>query len=119
MTPKESHGREPLGALEAQGIPWEGTLGSPREPMGGDPREPKGAHGSPWSGTLGSPRDPMGGDPWEPKGPHGRGPLGAQGIAWERTLVGSGTTKDQFGASWGLQEPFWRFSVTKRRFKKS
>ena len=65
---------------ESQGIPWEGTLGSPSDPMGGDPWEPTGSHGrgplgaqgSHGRGTLGSPRDPTG---WEP--------LGAQGIPWE------------------------------------
>ena len=77
---------------------------------------------APWEGALGSPRDPMGGDPWEPKRPHGRGPLGAQRIPWEG-ILGSpgrgpflespGTTEDQFGGSWGLQEPFWRCSVMK------
>ena len=105
--PKRPHGRGPLGA---QGTPWEGTLGSPRDPMGGDPWEPKGSHGR---GTLGSPRDPMGGDPREPKGSHGRGPLGAQGIPWEGTLGSPGTTEAQFEASWGLQGPFWMYSVLK------
>ena len=46
----------------------------------------------------------MGGDPW-------RGPLGAQGIPWEGTFGSPGTTEVQFGASWGLQGPFWRCSV--------
>ena len=49
--PKGSHGRGPLGA---QGIPWEGTLGSPRDPMGEDPREPGDHRGSVWR-QLGSP----------------------------------------------------------------
>ena len=78
--------------------------------MGGDPWEPKGPHGRgplgaqgiPWEGTLGSPRDPMGGEP-----------LGAQGIPWEGTLGSPGTTEAQFEASWGLQGPFWRYSVLK------
>ena len=78
MSPKESHGRRPLGAQE---IPWEGN-------------------------------------PWEPKGSRGRGPKGAQEIA-EGTLGSPGTTEAQFGGSWGLQEPFWRYSVMKRLFKKS
>ena len=56
----------------------------------------------PCEGTLGSPRDPLGGEP-----------LGAQGIPWERTLGSPWTTEDQFGGSWGLQEPFWRYSVLK------
>ena len=121
-----------MGPLGAQGIPWdgllgsqgtlgEGTLASPREPMGVYPWEPKGSHGMvplgaqwiPWEETLGSPRDPMGGDPREPKGSHGRGPLGAQGIPWEGTLGSPGTTEDQFGGNWGLQEPFWMYSVMK------
>ena len=82
--------------------------------MGGDPWEPKGAHGR---GTLASPKDPMGGDPRQPKGSHGKGPLGPPGIQWEGTLGREGTlgspetTEDKFGASWSLQEAFWRYSV--------
>ena len=132
--PRNGFTRDPMG-----GDPWEpkgshgrGTLVSPRDSMGGYPWEPKrsqgrgplGAQGIPWEGTLGSPRDPMGGDPWEPKGSHGRGPLGAQGshgrgplgaqgIPWEGTPGSPGTTEDQFGGSYGLQERFWRYSVMK------
>ena len=102
--PKGPHGRDPMGGTLGSD-PWEpkgshgrGTVGSPRNPVGGDPREPKGSHGK---------------DPWEPKGSHGRGPSGAQGISWEGTLGSPRTTEDQFGGNWGLQEPFWRYSVTK------
>ena len=80
-------------------------MGAQRDPMGGDPWEPKGSHGR---GTLGSPRDPMGGEP-----------LGAQGIPWEGTLGSPGTTEAQFEASWGLQEPFWRYSVFPNDFPRN
>ena len=112
--PKGSHGR---GPLEAQGNPWEKTLGSPREPTGGEHWEPKGSHGRgplgaqgipwegtlgsqgiPWQGTLGSTREFMGGDPWEYKGIQGMGPLGAPGISWEGTL---GSPRDPMGGDPG------------------
>ena len=59
------------------------------EPKGSHGRGPLGAQGIPWEGTLGSPRDPMGGDPWEPKRSHGRGHKeikGAQGISWDEVF---------------------------------
>ena len=114
--PKVTHGGGPLGA---QGIPWEGTLGSPMDLMGGNPWEripwdgdpwdskgplpwdPLGSQGSPPQESLGLPRVPSHGIPWAPKGSPPRIPWAPKGplplckrqknlVVWTTRLAGDG-----------------------------